>query len=152
MTLSVWTLCAASFAQDGVEGVDMVNMAPVAFVSNDFMLTEKVNDIEVWHDEAYGESYLLVGCENGTALFKMMPDGTPVYMGKMATTTISSLWRDIKVVHEHAYVASEAPLARDANFGFDRIDEFGSPPWVLKNGLPTQSSQDRRWPTMRFRA
>ena len=110
MTLSVWTLCAVSFAQADVEGVDMVNMAPVAFVSNDFMLTEKVNDIEVWHDEAYGESYLLVGCENGTALFKMMPDGTPVYMGKMATTTVSSLWRDIKVVHEHAYVVSEAPL------------------------------------------
>ena len=35
----------------------MVNCPMLPFVSNDFMLTEKVNDIEVWHDEDYGESY-----------------------------------------------------------------------------------------------
>ena len=31
-------------------------------------------------------------------------------MGKMPTQTVSSIWRDIKVVHDHAYVVSEAPV------------------------------------------
>ena len=106
----VWALCVLGIAQGDAVGTDMLNLSQVAFVPNDLMLTEKVNDIAVWHDEDFGDSYLLVGCENGTALFKMTLDGMPLYMGKMATATVSSLWRDIKVVHDHAYVVSEAPM------------------------------------------
>lgn len=107
-TWGLWALCGLGLAQG--EEVDMLNLSEVAFVPNDLMLTEKVNDIAAWYDEVFNESYLLVGCENGTALFKMMTDGMPVYMGKMATATVSSLWRDIKVIHNHAYVVSEAPM------------------------------------------
>lgn len=107
-TWGVWALCGLGLAQ--VETVDMMNLSHVAFVPNDAMLTDKVNDIAAWHDDDFGDSYLLVGCENGTALFKMAPDGMPLYMGKMATATVASLWRDIKVIHDHAFVVSEAPM------------------------------------------
>ena len=93
-----------------MEGVDALQMMPKAFVSNDRMLTAKVNDLASWYDEEYQESYVLVGCENGTAFFKMLPGGVPVYMGKLPTASVSSLWRDIKVIHHHAYIVSEAPL------------------------------------------
>lgn len=91
------------------EGVVSDQMEAVAFIPLSDMLTTKVNDIAMWYDEAYADTYLLVGCENGTAFFKMLPGARPIFMGKMPTSTLSSLWRDIKVVNDHAYVVSEAP-------------------------------------------
>jgi len=91
------------------DGVVAQNMEAVAFIPVSDMLTNKLNDIASWHDDVMDESYLLVGCENGTAFFKMLPGARPIYMGKMATQSVSSIWRDIKVVHNHAYVVSEAP-------------------------------------------
>ena len=133
----VWALGGLGFAQ--VETVDMMNLSDVAFVPNEAMLTEKVNDIAAWHDEAFGDSYLLVGCENGTALFKMTLDGMPLYMGKMETATVASIWRDIKVIHDHAYVVSEAPM-----HGTQILDltarELGNQSQAHKSGRPMQSA------------
>ena len=136
-----WALCGLGFAQ--VETVDMLNFSQVAFVPNERMLTGKVNDSAVWHDEPFGDSYLLVGCENGTALFKMTPDGMPLYMGKMATATVASLWRDIKVIHNHAYVVSEAPLhgTQILDLTALRLWEPGMPPqeWLPDAVFPGPS-------------
>lgn len=91
------------------EGVLSHNMEAVAFIPIADMLTEKVNDIASWYDEEEDITYLLVGCENGTALFRMLPGARPIFMGKLPTQSVTSLWRDIKVVHGHAYIVSEAP-------------------------------------------
>ena len=91
------------------EGVMSHNMDAVAFIPKEDMLTQKVNDIASWYDAQEDMTYLLVGCENGTALFRMLPGARPIFMGKVPTHTVSSLWRDIKVVHDHAYIVSEAP-------------------------------------------
>jgi len=92
------------------EGVLSSNMEAVAFIPISDMLTTKVNDIASWRDEEEETTYLLVGCENGTAIFRMLPGARPIFMGKLPTQSVSSLWRDIKVVHNHAYVVSEAPV------------------------------------------
>ena len=100
---------AMSLGAKGQEEVFQQQMDTVAFLSVPSMYAEHVNDIASWFDEVTMESYLLVGCDNGTALVKLLPGGQPMYMGKLPTTTVVSLWRDIKVLNNHAYVVSEAP-------------------------------------------
>ena len=87
-----------------------VQMEEVAFVSLMEMGANQVNDIAAWHDQEMGDEYLLVGCDNGLACFRLLPGAIPAYMGKLPTHSINSMWRDVKVVNEHAYVVSEAPL------------------------------------------
>ena len=60
---------------------DMMNLSQWP-LSQRSMLTDKVNDIAAWHDDDFGDSYLLVGCENGTALFKMRLMECPCTWGK----------------------------------------------------------------------
>ena len=104
----LWGVCAQGDVNLD-EGVMSHNMDAVAFIPKEDMLTQKVNDIASWYDAQEDMTYLLVGCENGTALFRMLPGARPIFMGKVPTHTVSSLWRDIKVVHDHAYIVSEAP-------------------------------------------
>ena len=89
---------------------DAWNVDPVAFVPLETLETSSVNDIAYWHDEEEEQTYALVGCENGTAILRMLAGGQPLYMGKLPTQSLSSLWRDIKVVNDHAYIVSEAPV------------------------------------------
>ena len=73
----------------------------------------------------------------------MTPDGMPLYMGKLATATVASLWRDIKVIHDHAYVVSEAPLhgTQILDLTALRLWEPGMPPqeWLPDAVLPGPS-------------
>lgn len=109
MTIALFCAVLAQEAQAQGESVLHEHVDSVAFLSASSMFAEHVNDIGHWLDEETLESYLLVGCDNGTAFVKMLPGGQPMYMGKLPTTTVVSLWRDIKVLNDHAYVVSEAP-------------------------------------------
>ena len=115
---AIWTLLLGGVSMSAVaqgdvnltQGVDSELLDAVAFIPLSEMLAEKVNDIASWHDEEEGQTYVLAGCDNGTAFYRMLPGGRPMYMGKLATQSVSSLWRDIKVVNDHAYIVSEAPV------------------------------------------
>lgn len=109
--LAIAFLCVAHAQEARAQGEAAIHQQidSVAFLSASSMFAEHVNDIGLWLDEETLESYLLVGCDNGTAFVKMLPGGQPMYMGKLPTTTVVSLWRDIKVLNDHAYVVSEAP-------------------------------------------
>jgi choice-of-anchor B domain-containing protein len=90
-------------------GANSWNVQAVDFVGVDAMMTEKVNDIGYWWDDEFGQGYLLEGCQNGTAFLKVLPGGKLVFMGKLPTASVNSIWRDIKVLGHHMYVVSEAP-------------------------------------------
>jgi hypothetical protein len=38
-----------------------------------------------------------------------MKDGSLEYVGRLPTQTVSSVWRDMKVIGDYAYIGSEAP-------------------------------------------
>jgi hypothetical protein len=44
----------------------------------------------------------------GTAFVEVMKDGSLKYVARLPTQTVSSIWRDIKVIGDHAYIGSEA--------------------------------------------
>ena len=66
------------------------------------------NDIWGWTDPETGREYALVGRSTGTAFVDISNPGQPVYVGDLATHTLPSAWRGIKVFANHAFIVSEA--------------------------------------------
>jgi choice-of-anchor B domain-containing protein len=66
------------------------------------------NDIWGWTDPATGREYALVGVGNGTSFVDVTVPDHPIALGLLPTHTGNSLWRDIKVYANHAFIVSEA--------------------------------------------
>ena len=66
------------------------------------------NDIWGWTDPATGTEYALVGTENGTGFVDLSVPTRPRLVGKLPTATTATIWRDIKVYRDHAFIVSEA--------------------------------------------
>jgi choice-of-anchor B domain-containing protein len=48
-----------------------------------------------------------MGLRNGTAFVDVTNPETPVFLGRLPTQTTSSVWRDIKVYRDHAYIVAD---------------------------------------------
>ncbi|GGG39493.1 hypothetical protein GCM10011414_06100 [Croceivirga lutea] len=79
----------------------------LALVSLNTMDAELANDVWGWKDEQTGVEYALVGLDNGTAFIDISAD-EPIYLGKLSTATTNSIWRDVKIYGNHAFIVSEA--------------------------------------------
>ena len=83
--------------------VDLIAFVPLAeFDAN------QLNDIWGWTDPETGREYALVGLSNGTEFVDVTDPMNPVLLGKLPTETVETVWRDIKVYQDHAFVVSEA--------------------------------------------
>jgi choice-of-anchor B domain-containing protein len=83
--------------------IDLVSFVPLSeFDAN------QLNDIWGWTDPETGREYALVGLSNGTEFVDVTDPMNPVLLGKLPTTTVETVWRDIKVYQDHAFVVSEA--------------------------------------------
>ena len=65
------------------------------------------NDIWGWVDTATGDEYALMGMTNGTAFVNVTDPENPVFLGRLPTQTTNSIWRDIKVFENHAYIVAD---------------------------------------------
>ncbi|RFN58755.1 choice-of-anchor B family protein [Marixanthomonas ophiurae] len=61
-----------------------------------------------WTDSATGKEYALVAMDNGTAFVDISDPVNPVFIGRLESHTGSSLWRDVKVYNNHAYIVSDS--------------------------------------------
>ena len=66
------------------------------------------NDCWGWTDSTTGREYAIMGVNNGTAFIDISDSTSPVYLGKLPTSTDDSSWRDMKVYNDHVYIVSEA--------------------------------------------
>ena len=66
------------------------------------------NDIWGWTDPASGKEYALVGRSSGTSFVDISDPEAPIYVGNLPTESRDSVWRDIKVYENHAFIVSEA--------------------------------------------
>lgn len=85
------------------ENVDMMS-----YMSLEDLGGGEGNDIWGWTDSRTGKEYALMGLTNGTAFVDISDPKRPVHLGNLPTQTEDSIWRDIKVHDNHAYVVSEA--------------------------------------------
>jgi choice-of-anchor B domain-containing protein len=86
------------------------------------------NDIWGWTDPQTGKEYALMGLNNGTAFVDISDPASPVYLGKLPTHTSSTIWRDVKVYQNHAYVVSEASGHGMQVFDLTQLRDVENPP------------------------
>ena len=90
-----------------------------------------LNDIWGWTDPVTGVEYALVGLEDGTSFVDLSDPENPVYVGKLPTHSSSSLWRDIKVYNDHAFIVSEASNHGMQVFDLNQLRDVTSPPQIF---------------------
>ena len=81
--------------------LDLLAMVPLADLG-----ASAANDIWGW--EYDDREFALIGLNNGTAFIEVTNPTAVVYIGKLPTHTFNSVWRDIKVYKDHAFIVSEA--------------------------------------------
>jgi len=69
---------------------------------------KSANDIWGWTSPTTGIEYAIIGLDIGTAFVKMEDCENPVVLGLLPTGSDPSMWRDIKVYQDHAFIVSEA--------------------------------------------
>ena len=66
------------------------------------------SDIWGWTDPESGKEYAITTLSYGTTFIDISEPTSPVYLGKLDTNSVNSLWRDVKVHNNYAYIVSEA--------------------------------------------
>ncbi|KAH8927143.1 hypothetical protein BT69DRAFT_1214249 [Atractiella rhizophila] len=102
--------CENGYANAGVHNTFMCKDFDLYSITPHRKLGSNVgigNDIWGWSRD--GRDFALVGQMDGTAFAELNDNGTVVYLGRLPTQSEDSLWRDIKVIGDFAYIGSEAP-------------------------------------------
>ncbi len=86
------------------------------------------NDIWGWTDPDSSREFALIGLDNGTAFVEITDTENLVYLGKLPTATTSSIWRDIKVYRDYAFIGSEAGGHGMQVFDLKKLLSVSNPP------------------------
>ena len=105
------------------DGYDLLGRIPL----EDFD-AQRANDIWGWTDPMTQKEYALIGLDNGTAFIDISDTENLVYLGSLPTATNSSVWRDIKVYKDHAFIVSEAGGHGMQVFDLTRLRDANNPP------------------------
>ncbi|MCZ6704471.1 MAG: choice-of-anchor B family protein [Bacteroidetes bacterium] len=109
-----------------------INM--IAFLSTEDIGAKRgiqVNDVWGWEDPVTGAEYALVGRTDGTSFIDLSDPYNPVYLGNLPLTSTAnpSLWRDIKVYKDHAYIVADGAGAHHMQvFDLSQLRDVSSPP------------------------
>ncbi|KAJ7511681.1 hypothetical protein B0H11DRAFT_1952599 [Mycena galericulata] len=87
--------------------LDLYSFTPHADLGS---TTQFGNDIWGWthSEDGVAREFALVGESDGTAFVEILPTGQATYLGRLDTQSVTSTWRDIKVIGNYAYIGSEA--------------------------------------------
>ena len=119
-------------------GVDLLSHIS----AQDLLAEEKdgiwINDIWGWTDPTTDKEYALIGMSNGTSFVDVTDPINPIFLGMLPEhNSISgkeehegakSIWRDIKVYSDHAYIVSEDPSHGMQVFDLTNLRNVVSPP------------------------
>ncbi len=97
-------------------------------ITNPQMDANGANDSWGWTDPDDGKEYAIIGLNNGTAFIDVSDPINPVYLGKLPTHTSNSIWRDVKVYNNHAFIVSEAGGHGMQVFDLTRLRNVTNPP------------------------
>lgn len=117
----------------GCGNVDLLSFLPTSEIGGDRGV--RLNDIWGWTDPKTGKEYALVGRMDGTSFVDVSNPSNPVYVANLPKpdSVQASVWRDIKVYDNHAFV-----VADNANdHGIQVVDltnlrDFEGTPLILK--------------------
>ena len=94
------------------------------------------NDIWGWTDPETGVEYALLGMTSGTAFIDLSDPETPKTVAFLTSETGSSVWRDIKVYKDHAFVVADAAANHGMQvFDLTRLRTITEPPMILQEDV-----------------
>lgn len=123
------------------KGVSLMSFLPIKAMGGKRGV--RVNDIWGWTDPQTNREYALIGRTDGASFVDVTDPHNPVYVGQLMKTegARASVWRDIKVYKDHAYIVADGagqhgmqvlelarlrgfsgePIEFDADFLYDNI-------------------------------
>jgi len=107
------------------------NMELLSFMDNSIFEANRGNDCWGWTDSLTGKEYAIYGNSENAAFVDITNPISPLYIGKLNTHTTSSIWRDIKVYKNHAFIVSEAGGHGMQIFDLTRLRNVSNPPVVF---------------------
>lgn len=101
------TICSGGFAGAyPCNNIDLMSQLTISQLGGTSGI--EGNDIWGWTDSFDGKEYAIMGLTSHTAFIDITIPTSPVYLGKLPTASVNSIWRDIKVYNNHAFIVSEA--------------------------------------------
>jgi choice-of-anchor B domain-containing protein len=111
------------------DNVDLIAFLPIQAIGGGRGVT--TNDIWGWTDPQSDRDYAIVGMRDGTAFVDITDPYVPVFVGKLPQSADSpaSLWRDIKVYADHAFIVADASGAHGVQvFDLTELRQFEGTP------------------------
>ena len=112
-------------------GYDLVGHLSIEELSIDFVENTRVNDSWGWKDPLTEKEYAIVGLSSHTSFVDMSDPDNLLLIGILPTASVNSIWRDIKVYNDHAYIVSEASNHGMQIFDLKRLRNVENMPSVL---------------------
>ncbi|MGH2655731.1 MAG: choice-of-anchor B family protein [Actinomycetota bacterium] len=84
------------------KNVDLQSFVPLAELGG-----ATGNDIWGWTDPVTAKEFAIMGTSNGTAFVDVSDPMEPVVIGTLPTHSGASLWRDVKVFKNHAFIVAD---------------------------------------------
>ena len=129
LTLAFSSLSAQTPCVNGMAaGYPCSNVDFLSFTAGSDLGGGNMNDIWGWTDPVYGTEYVLLGRTSGTAFIDISDPVNPLYLGNLPASGSNSLWRDIKVDGNYAYVVSEAGGHGMQIFDLTKLRNVVNPP------------------------
>ncbi|MEM0543304.1 choice-of-anchor B family protein [Flavobacterium sp. j3] len=102
------TLCSSGFAGsfpcNKVDLLSNLTFSQIGGVTN-----TQGNDCWGWTDPVSGKEYAIMGCTSHTSFVDISNPVNPIYLGKVVShNNINSIWRDIKVYNNYAFIVAES--------------------------------------------
>lgn len=90
------------------ENIDLISFLPVRDLGGDRGVG--TNDVWGWTDAETGRDYAIVGLHDRTSFVDVTDASNPIWLGSLERTdgTRRTLWRDIKVYGNFAYIVSDS--------------------------------------------
>jgi choice-of-anchor B domain-containing protein len=107
MASLLMTLALSGQANEGVAASNIILKQQLNLVDSGIK-SKRGNDIWGWTDPLTGKEYAMMGMDNKTSFIDVTDARNPIHLADLKTHTSASIWRDIKVYKNHAYVVSEA--------------------------------------------
>ena len=118
--------CINGFADDHpCNGYDLMSHISIDELGGE---NAEGNDSWGWTDPETSKEYALIGTTTSAAFVDVSDASNPLILGRLPTATVNSLWRDIKVYNNHAFIVSEAPGHGMQVFDLSRLRDVVSPP------------------------
>ena len=90
--------------------------------------TGNTNDVWGWKSPVSGKEYAILGCADVTSFIDVTDPVNPIFLGTLATHSVSSLWRDVESLGNWLYVVSEASGHGMQIFDLNQLDGVANPP------------------------